>query len=228
MTHRTLLALGGTVVLGFAAGAAFIALTGGDDLDVPGPANTATLAVESPTTVKPSPSAAQAATITPTPTNTATPSPSPTPTLAPPSPTATPSPIPPTPTPIPPTPTPRPPTSTPTPIPITAVPPTPTPTLPYWPTIPPTRVPTPTPTVQEIQVEWVYVVAVDDVYNEVTVIRGNGEVWLLEYGFGCLSMWRYEGDVVGVAGSYLFAGIGSYIVLPRHDATCRVLYSEQR
>lgn len=58
-------------------------------------------------------------------------------------------------------------------------------------------------------------------YNAV-IARRNGEVWLIEYGVGCLGIWRYEGRTVYVRSPGLFAGVGSEIILPDGSGTCRI------
>lgn len=63
-------------------------------------------------------------------------------------------------------------------------------------------------------------------YGHVIIQRRYGQ-WLLDYGVGCLSMWRYEGDAIYLVGGRLtFISIGAKLVLPDGD-TCRVWGSEE-
>lgn len=89
---------------------------------------------------------------------------------------------------------------------------------------PPPYIPPPViPPVPNDYAEWVYVSASYDLDYEVLVARRNGELWLLEYGVGCLSLPFYEGrNVLVVSRSILFAGIGSHIVIPERDQECRI------
>jgi len=45
----------------------------------------------------------------------------------------------------------------------------------------------------------------------------NSEAWLIEYGVGVITIWRYEGKVVLIKWGELFAGVGSEIILPDDD-----------
>ncbi|QIA27704.1 copper amine oxidase N-terminal domain-containing protein [Thermaerobacter sp. PB12/4term] len=82
--------------------------------------------------------------------------------------------------------------------------------------------------VEAAEVEYVWVLEVDDLENWVIVERSNGEQWLLEYGVGCLSLWFYEGrQVIIYSPGFLFAGVGSKIVLPERDQTCQIFDAKQ-
>ncbi|MDO8617267.1 MAG: hypothetical protein Q7T33_16285 [Dehalococcoidia bacterium] len=73
-------------------------------------------------------------------------------------------------------------------------------------------------------VENVYVI--DENFPGYTVIvqRGNGELWSLEYGVGCLGFW--EGDSVSVYSPFgLFGGVGSKIIDGDDDCS---IWSAQR
>lgn len=78
----------------------------------------------------------------------------------------------------------------------------------------------------QAKIEEVVVLKVFDSKDKVMVQRTNGEIWLLEYGIGCLSLWRYEGKTIYVVSSGLFAGIGSKIIL-EDGGECRIWDSEQ-
>ena len=74
------------------------------------------------------------------------------------------------------------------------------------------------------RVETVLVQSVGD--ESVVVVRGNGEVHRLEYGVGCIPLWRAEGKRVIVSSPAMFAGIGSKIVLPDALQECRIWDAE--
>lgn len=59
------------------------------------------------------------------------------------------------------------------------------------------------------------------------VTRANGEEYLIEKGVGCLSFWRFEGKRVLVTYSGVFGGVGSRLVLPDVDQSCRLWTVEQ-
>jgi hypothetical protein len=101
------------------------------------------------------------------------------------------------------------------------------------PAVQPTPVPQPpipppvsvVPPIDTSHLEWVYLY--DDLENyRLIVIRANGEAWLIEYGVGCISMWRYEGHNILIYSPGLFAGIGSRIILPDQGQDCRIWYRE--
>jgi hypothetical protein len=94
-----------------------------------------------------------------------------------------------------------------------------------------TAAPTPTPTATPTTVtgggggsgsEWVGVVSLFESSSQVLVERANGERWVLEYGVGCLSLWRYVGKSVIVDSPGLFAGVGSSLILPDDAGSCRI------
>ena len=62
----------------------------------------------------------------------------------------------------------------------------------------------------------------DDSGSKVVIIRRTGERYIVEYGVGCLSMWRYEGKAIIINSPGLFGGIGSNLILPNEQQTCRV------
>ncbi|PKN81930.1 MAG: hypothetical protein CVU47_04965 [Chloroflexi bacterium HGW-Chloroflexi-9] len=65
--------------------------------------------------------------------------------------------------------------------------------------------------------------------NEVLVQRNDGALWLLDYGTGCLSMWRYEGRTVTILNpGSTFAGVGSEIALGAGDGVCRIWSATSR
>jgi len=56
----------------------------------------------------------------------------------------------------------------------------------------------------------------------VVVERRNGQLWIIEYGIGCYSLWLYEFRTVYIYSPYSFAGIGSKVVLPDRGQTCSI------
>lgn len=125
-------------------------------------------------------------------------------------------------TPVPPTSTPRPPTQSPTSTPTqTPRPPTATP---YVAPTPYRYNPAPAPTISD-DLEPVVVVKLLDSNN--VIIQRRYSQWLIDYGVGCLSLWRYEGDVIYLTKGHIgYIGIGAELVLPNGD-TCRVWGSEE-
>ena len=75
--------------------------------------------------------------------------------------------------------------------------------------------------------EYVYVQKVLDNDDKGIIVRRNGEAYLIEKGIGCLSFWRYEGKIAVINSPGLFAGIGSYLVLPDDNQDCRIWDAEQ-
>jgi hypothetical protein len=57
--------------------------------------------------------------------------------------------------------------------------------------------------------------------------RRNGEMYLIEYGVGVISIWRYEGKAVLIHSPGLFCGVGSSIILPDDDQKARIWNAEQ-
>ena len=93
--------------------------------------------------------------------------------------------------------------------------------------LPPPPTPSPSPTALSRMpssrgIEFVTVEKVDDSNYRVIITRANGEVWLLEYGVGCLSLWLLEGRQVIISSPGLFAGVGSQIIIPDRDQSCRI------
>jgi len=79
---------------------------------------------------------------------------------------------------------------------------------------------------QAASLEAVYLLKVMDLENKAVVVRANGDMYLIEYGIGVLSIWRYEGKTVYIYSPTLFAGIGSKIILPDRDQEARIWDSE--
>lgn len=64
-------------------------------------------------------------------------------------------------------------------------------------------------------------------YDHALVQRINGELWLLNYGVGCLSLPSKEGREVYISSpGLLFAGIGSRLFIPDREQSCRIWSSE--
>lgn len=68
--------------------------------------------------------------------------------------------------------------------------------------------------------EYVTVKSVKD--DSAVVVRRDGAVYSIEKGVGCLSLWRYEGRQVVINSPGLFLGVGSTLVIPQLDQTCRI------
>jgi hypothetical protein len=63
-------------------------------------------------------------------------------------------------------------------------------------------------------------------YDSIIIQRRYSQ-WLIDYGVGCLSMWRYEGNVIYLTEGHIsYIGIGAKLVLPDGD-TCRLWDSEE-
>jgi hypothetical protein len=75
--------------------------------------------------------------------------------------------------------------------------------------------------------EAVYVKKVIDSKDEVIIQRRNGEVWLLEYGVGVISLWRYEGQAVLIKFPGMFGGVGGEIILADDDETATIWNAEE-
>ena len=72
--------------------------------------------------------------------------------------------------------------------------------------------------------EFVYV---QKTFNDhAIIVRQNGDVYLIEKGIGCLSLWQYEGKAVLIYSPGLFAGIGSELLIPDIGQKCRIWNSE--
>jgi len=54
-----------------------------------------------------------------------------------------------------------------------------------------------------------------------------GDKYMIEYGIGCLSIWRYEDDYVYIEKGSFIDGIGDTIYLPDEDGDCRVWDAEE-
>lgn len=62
--------------------------------------------------------------------------------------------------------------------------------------------------------------------DQAVLIRSNGDVYLVEKGVGCLSLWRKEGKRVVVSSPGSFLGIGSKLVIPDLEQECRIWESK--
>lgn len=76
------------------------------------------------------------------------------------------------------------------------------------------------------RVEEVYVAKVFDSSDKALIVRRNGEVYLIEKGVGCLSLWLFEGKTVLVYSPGTFAGVGSRVLIPDRGQECRIWDSE--
>lgn len=76
---------------------------------------------------------------------------------------------------------------------------------------------------EDLNLKKYYVDSVIDSKDNIIVIDKYGTKYLVEYGIGCLSMWRYEGKNIDVdiGGSFL-DGVGDRIYLFDSDDDCKV------
>lgn len=72
--------------------------------------------------------------------------------------------------------------------------------------------------------EWV---TVDKVVNDSAVVsRQDGSSYLIEVGVGCLGLYSKEGTRVLINSPGMFLGIGTQLLIPGRDQSCRVWNSE--
>lgn len=78
-------------------------------------------------------------------------------------------------------------------------------------------------TTQALNLKRYFVVKVLDTSDNIIVEDSYGDQYVVEYGIGCLSMWRYEDKYIyiDIGGSFL-DGIGDTIQLLDSDDECRV------
>lgn len=71
-------------------------------------------------------------------------------------------------------------------------------------------------------------VLVNNILGDYKVIikRTNGDLWMIEYGIGALSLEFYQGRNVLIYSPGLFAGIGSKVLIPERDQQARIWDSE--
>ncbi len=70
--------------------------------------------------------------------------------------------------------------------------------------------------------EAVILLKVMDYDSKAIIQRRNGDQYLIEYGVGVISIWRYEGKAVLIHSPGLFLGVGSSIILPDDDQKARI------
>jgi len=75
--------------------------------------------------------------------------------------------------------------------------------------------------------EKVYLKKVMDSDYKAIIERSNGDMYLIEYGVGVLSLWRYEDKYAYIDSPGLFAGTGSTIVLPDIDQEAHIWNCEE-
>lgn len=91
----------------------------------------------------------------------------------------------------------------------------------------PSRVtPLPSPSLPTGNLELVYVYKVLDLNNKAIIVRRNGEMYLIEYGIGVLSLPFYEGKNVYIYSPGVFAGVGSKIIIPDRKQEARIWDSQ--
>ncbi len=72
-----------------------------------------------------------------------------------------------------------------------------------------------------------FVIKVLDSSDEIIVEDNWGDKYLVEYGIGCLSMWRYEDEYIYIDTGLFLDGIGDTIYLFDSDDECRVWDAEE-
>jgi len=76
---------------------------------------------------------------------------------------------------------------------------------------------------EELSLKSYYVRSVIDSEDNIIVVDSYGSEYLVEYGIGCLSMWRHEGKIIYIdIGGIFLDGIGDTIYLFDSDDDCRV------
>lgn len=70
--------------------------------------------------------------------------------------------------------------------------------------------------------EAVIMLKVMDSDSKAIIQRRNGDQYLIEYGVGVISIWRYEGKAVLIHSPGLFLGVGSSVILPDDDQKARI------
>ncbi|RNB92676.1 hypothetical protein EDM56_00585 [Brevibacillus fluminis] len=79
-----------------------------------------------------------------------------------------------------------------------------------------------TSTVSAESFERVYLHKVMDSDSKALIVRANGDMYMIQYGVGVISIWRYEGKTVYISSPGLFAGVGSKIILPDVSQEARI------
>lgn len=77
------------------------------------------------------------------------------------------------------------------------------------------------------ELEAVYLYKVFDTDYKAIIVRSNGEMYLIEYGIGAISLPFYEGKIVYIySPTSIFAGIGSKIIIPDRNQSARIWNAE--
>jgi hypothetical protein len=71
-------------------------------------------------------------------------------------------------------------------------------------------------------VEEVYVAKTSTTDDRAVIVRRSGEVYRVEKGNGCFSLWRYQGSVVVIMSPQHFLGLGSKLVIPETNQNCSI------
>jgi hypothetical protein len=71
-------------------------------------------------------------------------------------------------------------------------------------------------------IEEVYVAETRTNDDRAVIIRSSGEIYLIEKGNGCVSLWRYEGNRVLIASPGLFLALGSKLLIPESHQHCSI------
>ena len=75
--------------------------------------------------------------------------------------------------------------------------------------------------------EAVFLHKVMDSDSKAIIERKNGEQFIIEYGVGVLSIWRYVGKAVIISSPGIFLGVGSEIILPDENQRARIWNSKE-
>jgi hypothetical protein len=71
-------------------------------------------------------------------------------------------------------------------------------------------------------IEEVYLAKIGTNDDRAVIRRSSGEIYLIEKGNGCLSLWRYEGGRVLIVYPTLFLGLGSRLLIPEAHQHCSI------
>lgn len=71
-----------------------------------------------------------------------------------------------------------------------------------------------------------YVLVKKVVNDKAIIVTRKGDIYLIEKGTGCSSLWRYEGKTVLVDSPGVFLGTGSMVLIPELGQRCRIRSSE--
>lgn len=76
--------------------------------------------------------------------------------------------------------------------------------------------------VAHVVVEEVYVARIEPNADRAIIARASGEIYVVEKGAGCASLWRYQGGGVLVISPGRFLGFGARLSIPDARQQCSV------